>query len=238
MHRLGARHFGGPRTPHEVRNLRISVIEQCMKLGQPVVWRHQFNNDDEADDYVLELHGVSKQTIAVRKCPACFDEAYGQVRNDCPVCFGVGWASVETDPTKWIVDDGNEVSGTDDGTGINAPRWGGFGPPVLTWLVEPDTSVDIFRLDRSGALVRTQAAQGIAPWYPEMGDNDLIVNVDLASNLQDIQREMERYQLKMVQPQTVRGWGSRTRNQEHKAGQTFEMARIPRGTILMEVPVQ
>lgn len=235
MHRVGRNHAGAPNVPREIKRLRVSAIEQCMKLGQPILWRHMFTEADELDGYKLELFGTTPQLIPVRKCPACFDSSYGQVRKDCPVCFGVGFTSVEVNDDLWISEDGQSILDADDGTDENVPRYGGFGPAVLTWMVEPDTAVDIFKLDRQGALIKTQSAQGLAPWYPEMSDNDLVVNVDLSPQGYDIERELERYSLKMVQPQTIRGWGVKSRGQEHRVGQSFEMARIPRLHPLSEV---
>jgi hypothetical protein len=228
MHRLALKNVGRPNTPQEIKRLRRSNIEFCMYLGQPVLWRHMLSDADEAaGGYDLVLYGVSTQHIDVRKCPACFDTSYGQPRNDCPVCFGVGFTSVETNPDLWISEDGQDILDHDDGSHTNVPVYGGFGPPVLTWMVEPDTSVDIFKLDRQGVLTQTQNAQGFAPWYPVMGDNDLIVNVDLSAQGFEVENEIDRYQLKMVNPQTIRGWGRRSRGQEHQVGQTFEMARVP-----------
>jgi hypothetical protein len=235
VHIVGFKQVGPPNTPQEIKRLRRENMDMCRRLGQPVVWRHQFNNDDLLSNYTLTLEGVEPTAIAVKKCPACYDTLYEQVRNDCPVCFSVGFVSEEDDPTKWINTSGRIVT-SDPGTGVNAPLYGGYGPSVLTWMMEPDISVDVFRINQQGVLVKTQNAQGYAPWYPFMGDNDLIINVTLLNNGSEIDSSNERYQLKMVQPVTVRGWGKRTRGDEHQVAQSFEMSRVPENNILFQVP--
>lgn len=236
MHIVGFKNVGPPNTPQEIKRLRREGMDMCRRLGQPVVWRHQFNNDDILTGYSLVLEGTAPVTIPVVKCPACYDALYEQVRNDCPVCFSVGFVSEETDPTKWINTSGRIVD-SDPGTGVNAPVYGGYGPSVLTWIMEPDISVDVFRINQQGVLVKTQNAQGYAPWYPLMGDNDLVINVTLEDNGYDVNSSSERYQLKMVQPVTIRGWGKKTRGGEHQVAQSFEMARIPENNVLFNVPI-
>ena len=232
MYVVTVRNTGAPSTPQEIKRLRGENLELCLKMGQPVVLRHMWNEDDE--------EGGTAQ-----RCPACFNDVYDQVRNDCPVCYGFGWASVEESPNLllWIDTSGQLVRTASPGTGwVRAPRYGGFGAPSLTWLMEPDVAVDVFRIAAPGTLVRTYEAVGVAPWFPRLGDNDLCVNVDLAPNDYEIVGTGDRFQLKMVQQITMRGLGKRGRlkNQTGQAflvSQSFQMAKAPDNSSLYDVPV-
>jgi len=226
---------GGRRTPQEIKRLRREVMDFTRKMGQPVVLKHQWNNEDVRQ-------GLAKQ------CPACFDPAYKQTRNRCPVCFSVGFVSVEDDDiTNLYIEDGELVLQADQINEVPAPKYGGYGPGYITWLIEPDTPVDIFRINEQGVMVQTQSAQGVAPWFPELHDNDLAVNVHLTDNLKiehvnefgtgEFNRDYERYQLKLTNPITIRGFGKRAVDQDYQVQQTFEMAHIPLDNILYLVPL-
>lgn len=210
----------------DIKRLRRENMEICRRMGQPVVLRHMWNRDDVLDGFAKE-------------CPACYDAIYEQVRNDCHVCYGVGLVSVEDslDPYLYIQSDGQV--GIDPTSGVRAPRFGGFAQPYLTWMMEPDVSVDVFKLNDQGVMVRTYDAQGTAPWYPKLADNDLCVNVTLDDNGYSVIDTGDRFQLKRTQQITVRGFGKMTRGQEWMVGQTFEMSHIPAraNNILEEVPV-
>lgn len=226
---------GGRRTPQEIKRLRREVMDFTRKLGQPVLLKHQWNNEDVRQ-------GLAKQ------CPGCFDDAYKQTRNDCPVCFSVGFVSVEDDNiTNLYIENGQLVDQVHQINELRAPKYGGYGPGYITWLIEPDTPVDIFKINEQGVMVQTQQAQGTAPWFPELHDNDLAVNVHLDKSLK-IQvvnvfgdgtrnREYDRYQLKMTNPVTIRGFGNRAVDQNYQVQQTFEMAHIPKDNILYGVPI-
>lgn len=283
MHIVTFKEVGPPVTPQEIKRLRRENMDFCRRMGQPVVLRHQWNEDDE-------------NAGLAQRCPACFDGVYDQPRNDCPVCFGFGWASVEltANPNLYIDRNGqladqtpaawSAVTGYTTGeivyhaadttdyvalapsTGVEPgvtvgwqtswavhvpttptgwarqPRYGGFDQPILTWLVEPDVAVDVFRIADQGTLVRTYEAQGTAPWYPRLGDNDLCVNVDLALNDFSIVGTNDRFQLKIVQQVTVRGFGKAGRpraqtQQAYLVEQTFQMAKFPDNSQIYNVPV-
>ena len=221
--RVSFKDVGPPNTPQDVKRLRRENMDMCRRHGEPVVFMHQFNeNDVEA--------GIAKV------CPYDYDDDYGATRENCPVCFGVGFVSMEDDPNAWLDSNGNTVYGSDPGTGVHAPLYGGYGPRYLTWMVEPDAAVDVFRISDQGVMVQTQQAQGFAAWFPALGDNDLVVNVNLSRDGFTITDEEDRFQLKRVNPVTVRGFGRRATFQQFQVSQTFEMARIPTNNILQQVP--
>jgi len=108
--------------------------------------------------------------------------------------------------------------------------------------MEPDVAVDVFRISDQGTMVRTFDATGVAPWFPNLSDNDLCVNVQLSQNDYSIISTHDRFQLKMVQPITMRGFGKRGRpsgqgGQAFRVAQSFQMSKAPTNTSLYDVPV-
>lgn len=227
-------HYGLPNVPHDIRRLRIASIEHCLAHGQPSVWRHRFNASDEASGFVMPTR-TGSDTIAVKKCPACFDDVYGQPRGDCPVCFGSSFVSTANSTTLWIVNDGRSVSATDDGSNVRAPLWRGYGPPVLTFIVEADAPKDDVRPDPRGMLVDLESTPMFAPWYPTMVDGDILLDVTLAEDGFTVESIDRRRQLLIVQPQTIRGASPRKHSRGFIVGQIFNTALVPTDGILSEV---
>lgn len=223
---------GPPNTPQEIKRLRRENMDLCRRMGQPVVVRHMYSLEDVTA-------GIAQ------KCPACYDAVYEHVRGDCPVCYGMGFASVElnnANPKLWITSQGTVVQAISQPAGsIQAPRYGGFGVPYLTWLVEPDVAVDVFRITDQGVMTQQYDAQGFAPWFPILGDNDLCINVSLKPDGFTINQALDRFQLKKVQQVTIRGFGRRTSpgslGQPLLVAQSFEMNKVPTNSQLALVPV-
>lgn len=233
MQKLSFKNVGGPKTPHDIQRMRKENIDLLRRMGQPVVWKHMFSLEDLDEGYTMTLSGARTQEIGVKKCPACYDSEYSQVRADCKVCFGVGLVSIDNHPSQWIDDSGYLTSAV---TATPAPRWGGYGPSVLTWVVQPDAVEDLFKITNEGVLVKIQNAQAYAPWTPDMNDNDLLINVDLSRTGFEIIRTNERYQLKMTAPQSIRGYGRYARGREYQVAQQFEMTLVPKPNIVYDVP--
>lgn len=220
--------LGPPNTPQEVKRLRYQNLGSMQHLGQPVVFRHMFSLQDVDS-------GLAKP------CPACFDSVYQQTRFDCPVCYGQGFVSVENNPDPlWITTDGLIVEGSQPPGSVAAPRYGGFDVPYLTWIVQPDVAVDVFRLNEQGALVQQFDSKAYAPWYPTMGDNDLLIQVELDQGAFSIVTTFDRFQLKQVSQVTTRGLGRRSYGQSNGMPflvmQSFEMNKVPLNNILQSVP--
>lgn len=73
-----------------------------------------------------------------------------------------------------------------------------------------------------------------APWYPEINDNDLVINVVLGRN-GEVADTFERYEAKQTNPTTTRGHDRKGRREYTEdggnrfvVGQKFEMALVPR----------
>lgn len=221
---------GPPNTPQEIRRLRRENMDICRRMGQPTVVRHMYGVDDV-------------KTNVAKKCPACYDPAYKQTRGDCPVCYGFGFVSVEDNPQAiWIIPgDGTLFAGSQPAGSIKAPRYGGFGVPYLTWLLEPDVAVNVFGINNQGLMAHQYDAQGVAPWFPTLGDNDLCVNVTLAGDGYTIVETLDRFQLKKVQQVTMRGLGRRatpgSNGQPYLVAQSFQMNKSPDNQHINDVPV-
>lgn len=196
-------------------------------MGQPVILRHMYGLEDVAA-------GVAKQ------CPACFDPAYNQTRSDCVVCYGQGFVSVADNPDGLFIDQNGQIQSTSGPGWVPAPQYGGFSVPFLTWMVEPDIAVDVFRINDQGVMVQQYDAQGMAPWFPTVGDNDLCINVTLANDGFTILETLDRFQLKRVEQITVRGFGKRStpgsNGQPHLVAQSFQMNKVPSTNKLYAVP--
>lgn len=244
---LSYRNVGGRRTPEEIKRIRRENMDFCRKMGESIMLKHQYNNKDfNAGMAYLDDNNLTEDDpipadadpLLAKHCPACWQDEYDRARSGCPVCFGVGFVSLLYDDitNKWIDSNGQLVSG-DPGTHQQAPKYGGFGPGFVTWLVEPDVAVDVFRINEQGVMVQTENAQGVAPWYPDLGDNDLCINVDLDPTETVITDIQDRFQLKLTNPNTIRGFGTRGNYQDYKVSQAFAMARIPENTNWYDVPV-
>lgn len=221
MDRLSLKHVGPPSTHQEIKRLRRQVGDMLRRYGQPVVYFKAWNLEDLANG------------LAVR-CPACYDDTYGQSREDCEVCFNTTLVSAVDSADHYITEEGFLTTETTD---IVAPAFGGFREPVLTRITQPDAGTDIFRLNEQGVLVRTQDATAVAYWYPTMGDNDIVVDVTLGVDQSTVIAAAARYQLKQVQPITIRGWGKRTHDQAYTVQQQFEMNTIPIENILHQIAI-
>lgn len=219
-HIVDMKNVGPPSTPQEIKRQRRQVGDMLRRYGQPVIHRRMYTLDDVDK-------GLAK------KCPACFDDAYSQVRNDCPVCHSVGFVSVENSEERYIDDNGDY---TYTKTSIIAPRYGGFDSPTLTLIMQPDVPIDLFKIDERGVLTRIEDAKAFTYFNPIFADNDLLITVEIAQDGYSIKNVMDWYQAKKANQHTIRGWGKRVRNQnQYIVAQEFEMALVPSNNILRNV---
>lgn len=216
--------LGDPNVPRDVYRRRSQVRGALLRVGTPVLIKHRYN--------ILDVENGTAQ-----RSPN-YARWAGQTRANDPVSHGVGFVSVETTDNEWISPDGHIVLADDlPGQGFSpAPLYRGYGPGYLTWVIQPDAPVDTFKVTPTGVFTKEQNANGVAPWFPTLHDNDLMINVTLGEAGQIISTD-ERYQLKQVTPVSVRGMdrrGGRERNNVDALGgnrfslnQTFQMELLP-----------
>lgn len=218
---INIKNVGPPSVPQEIKRHRKQIGDMLRRFGQPVIHRHMYTLDDVEK-------GIAK------KCPACFDEAYSQVRNDCPVCHSVGFVSVRESDDRWISSSGEIVT---EKTIQPAPLYGGFAEPTLTMFMQPDVPIDLFKINDRGLLTRVEDAKAYTYYDPIFADNDILITVDLAQDGYTIKNVLDYYQAKKANQHTIRGWGrfqSKNQNQ-YIVGQEFEMALIPPNNVLRRV---
>lgn len=217
-----AKYVGEPDVAQDIKRLRRTVYEVMRRMGTPVIVKHMLNDRDHKGGLV-------------EKSPN-FIDPYGQVRNRDPLSHGVGFVSAEKSQNEWIDPQGSIVK-ADVSPGaefVRAPRYRGFGPGYLTYIIEPDAAEDFFKHTPEGAFIKVQQAQALTPWWPEINDNDLLIHVEL-DRQGFVLSTAERYQAKMTNPVSIRG-SREVRGRHEYSGdfgsryvvnQTFEMALLP-----------
>jgi hypothetical protein len=224
---------GEENVPRDVRRRRHQVMELMRRMGTPVIIKHMYNTDD-VDNGIAE------------RSPG-YDDIYDQSSHMDHLSHGIGWVSVEKSPNEWISPAGTiVVSGTSPGASyIQAPKYRGFGPGSLTYVVLPDVAEDMFRLDEAGALIRIQTARAQMGWYPNVNDNDLLILTEIDSR-QQVVNTYERYQLKQTSPISMRGRDKRgvrhlteqvDYGNQYVLNQIFELTLVPSNDELYNVEV-
>lgn len=224
-----AKYVGEQNVPQDIKRIRRSTYEVMRRMGTPVIVKKMLTDRDRNLGYAD--HSPN------------FDSVYGQTRNEDPLSFGVGFVSKEIHPEEWLSIRG-EVFRSETNPGSEfapAPKYRGFGPGFLTYIVEPDVAEDFYKHTPEGVLVRVQQAMAQAPWWPDINDNDLIIHVTMDAS-GDVVNTGERYQAKMVDPVSIRGLDRRGRTEytgdlgnRHVINQTFQMALLPAYHVLYNV---
>lgn len=224
------RYAGGRYAPQDIRRRRKQTQETMRRMGQPVVVKHMFNHEDV-------LNGLAEPG-------ANYDDIYGQTRAEDPLSHGIGFVSVEKADDEWILPDGSGIVKATTRPSVRhqpAPKYRGFGPGFLIYMILPDVAEDVFKLTESGVMIKVQSATAQAPWYPEINDNDLVIAV-IIDRTENILETKERYQAKMTNPISMRGIDRRGRREgtedggnRFMIGQQFEMALVPTNNQLYQV---
>jgi hypothetical protein len=198
------RYLGDPQVPHDIQHRRRQNMETMRRLGTPVLIKHKYNIDDVSS-------GEAEST-------SNWDTIYKQSEYDDPLSYGAGFCSVETARNEWIrpasEEDNAELvisASRPEEEYIPAPLYRGWGQGYLTYVILPDVPMDVFKLTDEGALIKIQQARIQLPWWPQVGDNDLMIVVELNAT-EKIINTFERYSLKKVNPISMRGrdrWGRR-----------------------------
>jgi hypothetical protein len=185
------RYEGEGEVPFDIRKRRKQSQETMRRMGTPVLIKHMYNIDDVAK-------GIATESVN-------WDTIYGQSTHDDPSSHGPGFVSVETKEGEWLDEEGNlHIAETPEAGWVPAPKYRGYGPGYLTYCILPDVPEDIWKTTAQGALLHTQQARVLLPWYPPCGDNDLLIVVEI-NGQQEIVNTLERYQLKQVKPTSLRG---------------------------------
>lgn len=226
------RYKGDVAVPHDVMRRRRQTMETMRRMGTPVLLKHKFNIDDVSEE---------KAQISPR-----FDTVYGQGSHDDPISNGVGFVSVETSRGEWIDPATGGIVITDNPTQtlLPAPTYRGYGPGYLTYVILPDAPEDIYKTSEEGALIKIQQARVQLPWWPLMGDNDIMIVVELDES-ENVINSFERYELKQVQPISMRGRDRHGRREvealsagnRHFVGQYCEATKVPETDVIYKVEV-
>lgn len=225
------RYIGEPTTPKSIRDLRANNLDTMRWIGSPVIVKHMYNDLDFQEGRAVRSPNWS--------------DTYGQPRHNDPISHGIGFVSNEKSTNEWVSPTGTlVVSNVNPGPGYTlAPKYRGFGPGYLIYMIVPDASEDVFKLSETGALMRVQEATAMAPWYPEINDNDLITLVEV-DDTERVIKAYERYQAKMTSPVSIRGtdrMGRRERVDDYgnrnAAQQNFQMTLVPHTDELYNVEI-
>jgi hypothetical protein len=210
------------RVPQDVARRRRDVENIMRRMGTPVLHKHRYNDQDFKE-------GLCE------KSPV-YDDIYEQTRSRDPISHGIGYVSVEKSDDEWYDSSGTIVkSRLSPGPGwIKAPRYRGYGPSTLTYIIEPDASEDFFRSTPGGPIFQVMEAQAIAPWWPNINDNDILIQVVLDAQ-NNVVETSERWEVKgNVNSITIRGTDRRGRKEtqeyfgnNHVMNQRFSINLVP-----------
>lgn len=222
-----------PEVPWEVRDLRRTSADVYSYLGTPVLIKKMYTTKDVTDGCAQKV--------------ATFDYVMGQSEYWGDVLsHGVGICSIETQPGEWFgAEDADnpdiftiiEADSNPYPWFVPAPKYRGYGPGFLTYAILPDRPEDQWKLSDLGALTRVQTAMVQLPWFPEVGDNDLLIVCSLDRQGR-ICETYERYQLKQMSPITHHGidrYGNRgfgdgpltANNNRFVIGYAGELTKVP-----------
>lgn len=227
-------YIGDPQTPWEVKHQRQSSADTFRFLGTPILLKRMYTVEDKEDGVAVEAPTMDD----IYKQATYYTDA---------LSHGVGYVSPETQPGEWYDPATNDLYISDsqpDPSYLPAPRYRGYGPGFITYAIFEDRPEDQWKLTEQGALVRQQTAMIRLPWWPQVGDNDLIIMVDLNPNGQ-IAQTYERYQLKSVAPVTFHGLDRRGNREfnvnagdnRYWVGQSAELTKVPSNDPLYSVEV-
>lgn len=226
------RYLGTEQIPQDVRRRRRQVYDAMRRFGNPVLIKHRYTFNDVKN-------GIAEKSLT-------WDDVYGTQRNEDPLGHGVGLVSVERSENEWISPEGEIVSRKTSPGSLyqQAPKFRGYGPSILVYVIEPDAAQDFFKLTESGAMYQTQTATAQGPWFPLFADNDLLINVEIDQN-GNILNSNERFELKVVTPVSIRGLDRKGRRQSgnpygpnrYMINQSFEMAKVPDNNVIYQVEI-
>ena len=131
-----SKYVGEENAPQDIKRLRRQVYDMMRRMGQPVMIKKMLTVDDVKKGYA-------------EKSPN-FDSIYGQTRNNDHFSWGAGFVSKEKSKDEWIdPSTGNIIRSKSipDPSWPKAPKYRGYGPGIITYLIEPDAPQDFFYVD-------------------------------------------------------------------------------------------
>lgn len=226
------KYVGEESAPQDVKRLRRQVHDLMRRMGQPVIIKK-----------LLTINDVD-QNYAERS--ANYDSVYGQTRNNDNLSWGAGFVSIEKSDNEWINPSSGQIERYETApaaTWPKAPRYRGYGPGIVTYVIEPDAAQDYFTLTPAGAMMQVQTAEVTMGWYPKINDGDLIIHVELDEH-GNVVESGQRYQAKMTTPVSVRGLDRKGRKEysgdfgnRYIVNQNFPITLVPENNILMKVEI-
>lgn len=116
---------------------------------------------------------------------------------------------------------------------------GGYADGILTHATIADAKEDTFRLTEQGLMLHDRSPQVSFPWQPLVGDDDLLITVELDPDTGQIQDTYDYFTLRQASPVTVRGtaYKNTSKSRPFVVGQQAQVDIVPYGSILREVPI-
>lgn len=225
------KYVGEENCPQDIKRLRRQVHDMMRRMGQPVIIKKMLTIKDIEENYAENSPN--------------YDSIYGQVRNNDNLSWGTGFVSKEKSKNEWINPSTGEIvrSNTNPGGFDQAPKYRGYGPGIVTYIIEPDAPQDFFTLTPSGAMIEVQTANVTMGWFPKVDDNDLIIHVEL-DDYGHVVDSGKRYQAKMTTPVSIRGLDRKGRKEysrdfgnRHVVNQTYPITMVPQNNVIMNVEI-
>lgn len=189
-------------------------------------------------DYSLVNIGPTPREIKhMRKSVMDFHSKLGQ-----PVVFKHRWNL--DDLSKGLCqkcpfhDDSYERSKTDCKYCFGTGFLGGFADGVIIFATIADAPTEQLKISPQGYILFDRHPQFKAPWYPDMGNGDLIITANFDRATWSVLSTGDVFELKNVAPVTVRGlFGVFSDYKLFKVEQSAEIDRVLNDHIYYNVPI-
>lgn len=214
---------------------RKDIVAQGIGPRQAVINRHRM----KVIEYPLLNTGPTPQDVKEYRLHVY--EAQSKLGT--PVIFKHRWNMV--DVTNGLAqlcplyDDSYHRSKTDCPYCFGTGFLGGFSDGIIQFVTIADTPVDQLKIDAQGYILFDKHPELTAPWFPDMGDGDLIIMAEFDFSNWDVLTTLDRFELNEVKPTTIRGpFSEYTAYQFFKIQQNAKMDRVPNGHVYYNVPIE
>jgi hypothetical protein len=183
----------------------------------------------------LGPRGTPQDIQRQRKSSFEYHETYGQ-----PMIFKHRW-------TKRDLDEGraqlcplhDEAYGQDQGSCpycFGTGYLGGYADGVVAYVTFTDAPESRIRVGPGGVLLFQTDPDMQAPWLPEMGTGDLLIQASFDEDMEVFDLH-DRYVLGDVKKITIRGYQDKVQNVEFRVNQQSNAIRVPESDLLQDVPL-